>query len=110
MPIEPWQIPLLAMTLVILPPSVSWTVRWFRQKSDPRPSPAPPPDKRTRVLAVLTLALLVLMVLAIGPTTASIIAAAASAVSTMVSAALTLQSFLTLQEIKKQGPPPDAPS
>ncbi|MGH3565043.1 MAG: hypothetical protein ACRDRH_03215 [Pseudonocardia sp.] len=104
MQIEPWHIPLLAMTVIVLPPSMIWLVGWIRRSGGEPPPPPPPPAKRellrTRILAVLTLTLLGVCIIAIGPAAANLIATAASAVSTMVSAALTVQSFLTLQEIQ----------
>lgn len=107
MQIQPWHIPLIAMTAVSLPPSVWWLIGWFRATTGGTSTP-PTPDQarrerlRTRILAVLTLVLLVLCVVAVGPATASLIATAATAVSTVISAALTVQSFLFWQEIRNQ--------
>ena len=117
MELEPWHIPLLVTTAVILPPSVWGFVRWLRQgTADRQPVSTPSPNTprreswRVRILGALTLALGVIVAFVIGQPTVSLITTAASAVSTVVSAALTFQSYMTLQEIKKQGPPPDAPS
>lgn len=116
MQIEPWQVPVLVMTLVILPPSVMWAVRRLQAGSpDRRPVASPDAEKagketekdvtkgrfRTSVLAVLTVVLLALFFLAIGTEQASLLTSAATAVSTSVSAALTVRSFLDVKVLKE---------
>jgi len=118
--IEPWQVPVLVMTVVILPPALMWAVRRLQGGNDDQRSPtrrpaAPPgPEQaeevekdvtkgrfRTSVLAVLTAALLGLFFLAIGTEQANLLTSAATAVSTSVSAALTVRSFLDVQNLRK---------
>lgn len=116
MQLEPWQIPVLAMAAVVLPPSVMGFVGYLRSRSarpgaDARggvPEKTPAEDslklQRTRrnTFAVLTVALLGIAVLAIGPERASLLATAASVVSAAVSATLAVQSFLAIQEIRNK--------
>ena len=120
MQIEPWQVPVLVMTVVILPPALMWAVRKLQGgdgdsgSPDPRPSASPAPEKaeevkkdvtkgrfRTSVLAVLTAVLLGLFFLAIGTEQANLLTSAATAVSTSVSAALTVRSFLDVKDLKE---------
>lgn len=105
MQIEPWHVPLLAMIVVVLPLGIVELVRWRlvrpRRREDTSPKSRTREAWRTRILAVTTLALLVLLYLAIGQTVTDVIAAGATFVTTMVTAALTVQSFITLQDIKK---------
>lgn len=117
MQIEPWQVPVLVMTLVILPPSVMWAVRRLQGEKDDagspdrRPAALPAPEEaekdvtrgrfRTSFLAVLTAGLLGLFFLAIGTENTSLLASAATAVSTSVSAALTVRSFLDVKDLKE---------
>jgi hypothetical protein len=115
MQIEPWQVPVLAMAALALPPSVHWLVMWVRSKS-PGASGEPEPDAqrttglertarrerlRTTILAILTVVLVVLFILALGPAAASILTSVASAVSALVSAVMTVQSYLALVEIRR---------
>jgi len=123
--IEPWQVPVLVMTVVILPPALTWAVRQLQgKKDDPDPPtlpPLPPPTPeevaevkkevekevtkggfRTSVLAVLTAVLLGLFFLAIGTEQANLLISAATAVSTSVSAALTVRSLLDVQDLRKE--------
>jgi hypothetical protein len=123
MQIEPWQIPVLAMAALALPPSVHWLITWVRKNSRSASS-APEPDAqrptapervrreklRTTILAILTVVLVGLFILALGPAAASILTSVASAVSALVSAVMTVQSYLTLVAIRKdlQGDPAPA--
>lgn len=114
MQIEPWQIPVLVMTVVILPPSVMWAVREYERRSGTRlvkrRKAVPPAEQtekevtqgrfRTSVLAVLTVVLLGLFFVAIGTEQASLLTSAATAVSTSVSAALTVRSLLDVNKLK----------
>lgn len=116
---EPWHAPLLAMTVVLLPPAVGWALNSLRVRGEPpdhrgvEPPQAPAAVRarwelrRTQVLAVLTVVLLIVFFVAIGPAAASIVATAATAASTAVSAALTVQSFLKVQDIRNQAPQPN---
>jgi hypothetical protein len=123
MQIEPWQIPVLAMAALALPPSVHWLVTWVRNKSrsasnGPEPDAQPPTDLerarreklRTTILAVLTVVLVVLFILALGPAAASILTSVASAVSALVSAVMTVQSYLALVDIRKSVQGDQAPA
>lgn len=115
MQIEPWQIPVLAMAALALPPSVHWLITWVQNKSRSASS-EPEPDAqrptalerarreklRTTILAMLTVVLVGLFVLALGPAAASILTSVASAVSALVSAVMTVQSYLTLVDIRKR--------
>ena len=123
MQIEPWQVPVLVMTVVILPPALMWAVRRLQGGNDDQGSPtrrpaAPPAQEkaeqaeevkkevtkggfRTSVLAVLTAVLLGLFFLAIGTEQANLLTSAATAVSTSVSAALTVRSFLDVKDLKE---------
>jgi hypothetical protein len=122
MQIEPWQIPVLAMAALALPPSVHWLVTWVREKSGGTSS-GPEPDAqrptalerarreklRATILAILTVVLVGLFILALGPAAASILTSVASAVSALVSAVMTVQSYLTLVAIRRdisRGPEP----
>jgi hypothetical protein len=117
--IEPWQVPVLVMTVVILPPAVMWAVHRLQrgngEQGSPTPPPAAPPTPeqvvevkkdvtkgrfRTSVLAVLTAVLLGLFFLAIGTEQANLLTSAATAVSTSVSAALTVRSLLDVNKLK----------
>lgn len=122
MQIEPWQVPVLVMTLVILPPSVTWAVRRLRgtdggpgapgpQAAEPVPGTAAEQETekdvqrgrwRTTVLAALTVVLVGLFFLAIGTDRANLLVTAANAVSALVSAALTVRSFLDLKDVKDE--------
>ncbi len=122
MQIEPWQIPVLAMAALALPPSVHWLVMWVREKSggtssDPEPDAQGPTELerarreklRATILAILTVVLVGLFILALGPAAASILTSVAAAVSALVSAVMTVQSYLTLVAIRRdisRGPAP----
>jgi hypothetical protein len=111
--IEPWQVPVLVMTVVILPPSAVWAVRRLQggtvdaRPPTRRPATTPATEQaeegrfRTSVLAVLTAVLLGLFFLAIGTEQANLLTSAATAVSTSVSAALTVRSFLDVKDLKE---------
>ena len=114
MQIEPWQIPVLAMAALALPPSLHWLITWLRSKSpgssgDPEPAGPEPAGRRTArrerlrttILAILTVVLIIIFILALGPAAASILTSVASAVSALVSAVMTVQSYLTLAEIQR---------
>ncbi len=121
MQIEPWQVPVLVMTVVILPPAVMWAVHRLQRgnggQGSPTLPPAAPPTPeqvvevkkdvtkgrfRTSVLAVLTAVLLGLFFLAIGTEQANLLTSAATAVSTSVSAALTVRSFARRQQAQER--------
>lgn len=110
MQIEPWHIPLLAMVLVIFPPSMMSFAGWWRKKvaeskgktvAESRLNPVKRELLRTRTLAFMTVVLLGVCYIAIGPAAANFIATLASFIATIVSAALTLQSYLLLQEVRR---------
>jgi hypothetical protein len=114
MQIEPWQIPVLAMAALALPPSVHGLITWVRKKSrsasgEPEPGAKRPTalerarreKLRTTIFAMLTVVLVGLFILALGPAAASILTSVASAVSALVSAVMTVQSYLTLVGIRK---------
>ena len=123
MQIEPWQIPVLAMAALALPPSVHWLITWVRNKSRSASSEPEPGAKgptalerarreklRTTILAILTVVLVGLFILALGPAAASILTSVASAVSALVSAVMTVQSYLTLVDIRKRVQGDQAPA
>jgi hypothetical protein len=69
---------------------------------------------RTTPLATLTVVLVGLFILALGPAAASILTSVASAVSALVSAVMTVQSYLALVAIRSEisrgpAPPPINP-
>jgi hypothetical protein len=119
--IEPWQVPVLVMTVVILPPAFMWAVRRLQggtvdaappnRRAEAPPAPEEAEEEvekdvtkgrfRTSVLAVLTAVLLGLFFLAIGTEQANLLTSAATAVSTSVSAALTVRSFLDVKDLKE---------
>jgi nicotinamide riboside transporter PnuC len=108
MQIEPWQIPVLVMAGIAGPTSILWLITWVRNTSQVDPKPARSvmtPTKRERlrttILAILTVTLLGIFFTAAGAETANIFSSVASAVSTLVSAVLTVQSYLMLQEVRK---------
>lgn len=107
--IEPWQVPVFAMAALALPPALHWLYQWVRNRSTPAaPDPAQPaPEQRatserlrTTILATLTVALVGVFVVALGTENASVLTSAASAVSALVSAVMTVQSYLTLLRIR----------
>lgn len=117
MEVEPWQVPLLVMAAVVLPPAAVGFVGWRRRSrrlraggaaalADDASGPGAATESRklqitrTGVFAVLTVALLAVSFLTIGPEQASVLATAATTVSAAVSAILGVQSFLAIQEIK----------
>jgi hypothetical protein len=115
MQIEPWQIPVLAMAALALPVSIDSLIRWVRKhsrgaSSAPEPdAPTPPTPERVRgeklrttLLATLTVVLVGLFILALGPAAASILTSVASAVSALVSAVMTVQSYLALVAIRSE--------
>lgn len=123
MQIEPWQIPVLAMAALALPPSVHGLVMWLRYKSrgtssGSEPDAQPPTalerarreKLRATILAILTVVLVGLFILALGPAAASILTSVASAVSALVSAVMTVQSYLTLVAIRNRVQEDQAPA
>lgn len=115
---ELWYIPLIAMAVVVIPPTIFSARTWLRLKSpnaeaqeklakeiDNVASPRGQVSHqlgRVRLLAFMTVVLLIGFFFAIGPAAASLIASAATAASTAASAAWTIASYLTLQEIRAQ--------
>jgi hypothetical protein len=107
MQIEPWQIPVLVMAGIAAPTSILWLIEWVRDRSQVNPKSAmtPTPKRerlKTTILAILTVTLLGIFFTAAGAETANIFASVASAVSTLVSAVLTVQSYLMLQDVRKE--------
>ena len=115
--VEPWQIPVLVMAAIAGSTSIFWLIGWMRDGfpdasqggSKPQPDPDPDPKGRTKrelsrtmILAVLTITLLGIFFTAAGAETTNIFAEVASAISILVSAVLTVQSFLLLQGIQRE--------
>lgn len=101
--LEPWEVPLLVMAVILAPISAAWLFGWLKEVNGHGPPPEPNTSwisridwerVRTAALALLTGLIFVFFTQVIGPTGADKLATVASAVSAMVGVFLTLQSYL----------------
>lgn len=96
MQIEPWQIPVLGMALLALPPSVHYLVTGARGSS--RDDRKRPEGLRTGIFVVATVMLTVVFLVALGTELADVVTSVAAAVAGLISAAIAVHSGKNLRK------------
>jgi hypothetical protein len=102
MQIEPWQIPVLGMALLALPPAVSYLVHGAR---DPSPKEKKRPQwVRTGIFVVATVVLTVVFLVALGTELADVVTSVAAAVAGLISAGIAIHTGKQTVEANRPRP------
>lgn len=120
MQVEPWQIPVLGMALLALPPSVHYVVQQARgtaggnRRAANRPEEPGPQEKkrrewlRTAIFVVATVVLTAVFIAALGSELADIVTSVAAGIVTLIAAANAVHSGQNLRKQTGEADPPPA--
>jgi hypothetical protein len=120
MQVEPWQIPVLGMALLALPPSVHYLVQRARgtasgnDRRPDRPEEPGPQEKqrrewlRTAIFVVATVVLTAVFIVALGTDLADVVTSVAAGIVTVIAAANAVRSGQNLRKQTGHADPPPA--
>jgi hypothetical protein len=120
MRVEPWQIPVLGMALLSLPPSVHYLVQRARgtasgnDRRPDRPEEPGPQEKqrrewlRTAIFVVATVVLTAVFIVALGTDLADVVTSVAAGIVTVIAAANAVRSGQNLRKQTGHADPPPA--
>jgi hypothetical protein len=118
MQVEPWQIPVLGMALLALPPSVHYLVQQARGTSDGNhrranhPEEPGPQEKkrrewlRTAIFVASTVVLTAVFIVALGSELADVVTSVAAGIVTLIAAANAVRSGQNLRKQTGRADPP----